>query len=567
MTRSILCTLLIIIISCGNALARQTAATGNPKETAAPAAAIAPAAAGTISTEEEAPATGNAPAAEAPASEAAVPADGQKQLQALKAAEVQSPIRGKKQFLPTRRRIDREINKLKFAYKGEVIMGLTASYGTMSSDDTDIMLILDGIDADGTVATVKPFIGYFYRDNNCLGVRFGYRHMDGNLDAARYDLGESNDASGSSFESVRFVDVTCHGITERWLLYVEPTNVKVALRATDLWNNTATATALVSAEEYAAGAALEYRIKGATEWQRMAESSYEAGILTATLAPEWSSSTNPHGLAVYNFVPDKGLFAGHTYEFRLTVGGEQTQLMEYAAPAGNTIPNGDLEDSSLSCWTQNNKTAEFWGSGNNTFTRGLCTQASFDGGTRAKLQATPAVGVLASGNLFSGLFQKDVLTRGVVSFGQPYAWKARPKALKLQYYAEHIGIVDIEKNFGAPIHEGDRDKARIMVAIVDWNTRREVGSGTEAPTGTWDPEEMSTLDEGPIIAYGSLFIDQSSTGGKMIDVQLPLNFYDTKAKPSGLYQIVISCSTSAYGDFMAGCKSNVLYVDNFEWVY
>ena len=177
MTRSILCTLLIIIISCGNALARQTAATGNPKETAAPAAAIAPAAAGTISTEEEAPATGNAPAAEAPASEAAVPADGQKQLQALKAAEVQSPIRGKKQFLPTRRRIDREINKLKFAYKGEVIMGLTASYGTG--------------------ATVKPFIGYFYRDNNCLGVRFGYRHMDGNLDAARYDLGESNDASGS----------------------------------------------------------------------------------------------------------------------------------------------------------------------------------------------------------------------------------------------------------------------------------------------------------------------------------------------------------------------------------
>ena len=217
--------------------------------------------------------------------------------------------------------------------------------------------------------------------------------------------------SGSSFESVRFVDVTCHGITERWLLYVEPTNVKVALRATDLWNNTATATALVSAEEYAAGAALEYRIKGATEWQRMAESSYEAGILTATLAPEWSSSTNPYGLAVYNFVPDKGLFAGHTYEFRLTVGGEQTQLMEYAAPAGNTIPNGDLEDSSLSCWTQNNKTAEFWGSGNNTFTRGLCTQASFDGGTRAKLQATSAVGVLASGNLFSGLFQKDVLTR------------------------------------------------------------------------------------------------------------------------------------------------------------
>ena len=190
MTRSILCTLLIMIISCGNALSRPTAVAGNPEETAAAAAAaIAAAAAETISTEDE-----------IPASEAAAPADGhagQKPMQALKAAEAESPIRGKNRFLPTRRRIDREINKLRFAYKGEVMMGLTASYGTMSSDDTDIMLILDGIDADGTVATVKPFIGYFYRDNNCLGVRFGYRHMDGNLDAARYDLGESNDASGS----------------------------------------------------------------------------------------------------------------------------------------------------------------------------------------------------------------------------------------------------------------------------------------------------------------------------------------------------------------------------------
>ena len=374
--------------------------------------------------------------------------------------------------------------------------------------------------------------------------------------------------SGSSFESVRFVDVTCHGITERWLLYVEPTNVKVALRATDLWNNTATATALVSAEEYASGAALEYRIKGTTEWQRMTESSYEAGILTATIAPEWKTETNPNGLTVYKLVPKKGLFAGHTYEFRLLVGGsEQGAPLEYTAPAGNTIPNGDMEDASMSCWTQNNKTAEFWGSGNNTFTKGLCTQASFAGGTRAKLQATSAMGVLASGNLFTGLFQKDLITRGVVSFGQTYAWKARPRALKVQYFAEHIGPVDIDKKFGAPIGMGDQDRARIMVAIVDWNARREVGSGTEPPTGTWDPQEAASTEQGKIIAYGSLFIDESSTGDRMIDTELELHFYDREAKPSGLYQLVISCSTSAYGDFMTGCKSNVLYIDNFEWAY
>ena len=374
--------------------------------------------------------------------------------------------------------------------------------------------------------------------------------------------------SGSSFESVRFVDVTCHGVTERWMLYVETTNVKVALREADLWQNTGTVTALISADEYASGTALEYRIKGDTEWQPMQESGYDAGILTATIAPEWKTETNPNGMTVYKLEPKKGLFAGHTYEFRLLVGGsEQGAPLEYTAPAGNTIPNGDMEDASMSCWTQNNKTAEFWGSGNNTFTKGLCTQAPFAGGMRAKLQATSAVGVLASGNLFTGLFQKDLITRGVVSFGQTYAWKARPRALKVQYFAEHIGPVDIDKKFGAPIGMGDQDRARIMVAIVDWNARREVGSGTEPPTGTWDPQEAASTEQGKIIAYGSLFIDESSTGDRMIDTELELHFYDREAKPSGLYQLVISCSTSAYGDFMTGCKSNVLYIDNFEWAY
>lgn len=114
-------------------------------------------------------------------------------LARLKAAEQASKPERKQRFLPTRRRIDREIDKIKFAYKGEVMMGLTASYGTLSSDDTDIMLIIDGIDASGTVATVKPFLGYFYRDNNCLGVRFGYRHLGGKVDNMDIDLGESND--------------------------------------------------------------------------------------------------------------------------------------------------------------------------------------------------------------------------------------------------------------------------------------------------------------------------------------------------------------------------------------
>lgn len=128
-----------------------------------------------------------------PASPADTMVRAHEHLSRLKAEEEAVQLRRKQRFLPTRRRIDREIDKLKFAYKGEVMMGLTASYGTLSSDDSDIMLIIDNIDASGTVATVKPFVGYFYRDNNCLGVRFGYRHLSGKVDNMDVDLGEQND--------------------------------------------------------------------------------------------------------------------------------------------------------------------------------------------------------------------------------------------------------------------------------------------------------------------------------------------------------------------------------------
>ncbi len=102
----------------------------------------------------------------------------------------------KQRFLPTKRRMDREINKMKFAYKGEVAMGLTASYGTLSSEDADVLTILSSLAAEGTIASIKPSFGFFYRDNHCLGVRIGYTYIKGSIDG-EYDLGESNDFSGS----------------------------------------------------------------------------------------------------------------------------------------------------------------------------------------------------------------------------------------------------------------------------------------------------------------------------------------------------------------------------------
>lgn len=97
--------------------------------------------------------------------------------------------------LPRTRRIDRQINTPQntFGYKGEFMLGVTASYGTISSEDSDFMVYLTNMDIDGAITTVKPFFGYFYRDNRCVGLRLGYQYIDGDLGNLDLDLGEQND--------------------------------------------------------------------------------------------------------------------------------------------------------------------------------------------------------------------------------------------------------------------------------------------------------------------------------------------------------------------------------------
>lgn len=100
-----------------------------------------------------------------------------------------------REFLPRFHRIDREIDRGRFVYRGEVILGMTASYGTLSSEDTDFLTIIDNINLSGTVTSVQPFFGYHYRDNRCVGIRLGYHYLKGDLGNVDLDLGEQNDIS------------------------------------------------------------------------------------------------------------------------------------------------------------------------------------------------------------------------------------------------------------------------------------------------------------------------------------------------------------------------------------
>ena len=187
----------------------------------------------------------------------------------------------------------------------------------------------------------------------------------------------------------------------------------------------------------------------------------------------------------------------------------------------------------------------------------------------AKLSATynTLAKVPAPGNLFTGDFAISLFPMGGnVSFGKKFAYNARPRAVRFKYHAT-IGEVNYNLH-GGKIPVGEMDKARIFVCIVDWTAQQKVFAGTKAPTGTWDPETQTEAANGPIIGYASKFIEETTQGDEMVEVILPINYYqDTAAAPNGKYNIVVSCSTSAYGDYMDACTTNVMYVDDFEWVY
>lgn len=347
----------------------------------------------------------------------------------------------------------------------------------------------------------------------------------------------------------------------------------------DLWANTAKLKAIVT-DETAADVKIRYRRAGATEWAEAAAAKGADGFTwTAATEAVWSEGTNANGLTVYTPEKDRSIFADNTYEYQLVIGGTPVgEAARFTPTTSQTIPYGDFEDANMSCWSTDNANAPYWGSGNNAKmtmmgTDKLCKQGSYAGqmgSACAKLQACAPLGLLASGNLFTGTFSIGSAD-GTVSFGIPYNWQARPASLKLKAWV-NIGTVDAHK-YATKIPDGQPDQASIYVCIVDWSTQHGVTSGMSEPHGVWSPEDGSNPTDsdgnsvGTIIGYGTYYPTGKTAGDAMVDLEIPIVYYDRTAKPGKRYTLVIACATSRYGDYMNGSSKSVMYVDDFRWGY
>lgn len=130
-------------------------------------------------------------------------------------AYVESAYSTKTRFLPMRQRVDRNVDNNKFVYKGEVMLGLTASYGKVNSDNSDLMLLLNGIDVGLRSTTIRPFFAYAYRDNLAVGLRLGYEYIKGNLSNIDVNLG----LIAEGMEDMNIGNLSLRNETFSWSLF------------------------------------------------------------------------------------------------------------------------------------------------------------------------------------------------------------------------------------------------------------------------------------------------------------------------------------------------------------
>ena len=74
------------------------------------------------------------------------------------------------------------------APKGEWQCGISLMYADFSSNNSELMLVLQGLDASASMLRLAPEAAYTFKDNHALGARFQYTNINGMVDAATADL-------------------------------------------------------------------------------------------------------------------------------------------------------------------------------------------------------------------------------------------------------------------------------------------------------------------------------------------------------------------------------------------
>ena len=363
------------------------------------------------------------------------------------------------------------------------------------------------------------------------------------------------------------------------IVVFEPVSTGISPSASyEIWAAHATVHADVDEVEFTDPSAVKfsYRAEGSEEW---------------SIADAVKESEGYYSAKLTSLTPST------TYEYKLTIAGiDQSDISRFTTDAVRQLPNSSFEvispvsgkdfykwydpsSSFADCQT------EFWGSGNGNETyngsgnfKTVITvpdnSDKKDGDRSVICQSAYAVVKFAAGNIFAGSWNGMVGTSGgKVLFGRP--WATRPTALRI--WAKYSAGIINRVPKGVTVPEGEYDRGMVKVAIGTWDYKT-YGGTKESPI-LWNTTDKSTFvdfnTDASTIACGELFLHgdgyQTLNGvkttenvGEWRQITIPLNYRDLTAFPT---HVVVSCASSANGDYFTGCDTAKLWLDGFEFIY
>lgn len=333
---------------------------------------------------------------------------------------------------------------------------------------------------------------------------------------------------------------------------------------------------------------------------------------------EWMRTTTP---AVFDtdfyYATISGLEGNTTYECQLVVTNIATSAEEFVpsskpfkTSATPAIPNASFEEyndsGSFDVFYTGSK---WWDCGNQTVfgvTVEVTTsstdipnpeniEGSYPTGTNTRsirMKSAVKSGTFAAGNIYSGVYGGTNISTmsGSVNFGRPFDG-GRPSALRL-YVKYTTGYINEIKNqpTGITLTNETKDRAQIKVALGVWDpaiykgvASSPVNADTSKPSEMCDyakdgKERYAGKKDKGTIAYGTAIIDgagpvtiNDTTSDKTYTsynswnvLTIPIVYYDTKTIPT---HIIISATSSAWGDYMSGSTDSDLYIDALELIY
>lgn len=87
-------------------------------------------------------------------------------------------------------RYDRGLFNYLFIPKKQWMFGVNASYGEFDADDVQVLSAISDFDFSGKQYAIRPMVGYFFRNNQCLGLRFDYTRAEAEIGSLGVDFGE-----------------------------------------------------------------------------------------------------------------------------------------------------------------------------------------------------------------------------------------------------------------------------------------------------------------------------------------------------------------------------------------